>query len=36
MQADTSPDSSNMEKFRREFEALYRNINQLATYKRLA
>ncbi|MCX6098027.1 MAG: hypothetical protein NTZ77_06090 [Caldiserica bacterium] len=35
MQADTSPDISNMEKFRREFEAVYPDVDQQAVWDRI-
>ncbi|MFA4953791.1 MAG: HAD family hydrolase [Patescibacteria group bacterium] len=35
MQADTSPGSSNLVKFRREFEALYQGIDQQAVWDRI-
>src|SRR5664280_482088 len=35
MQADTSPGSSNLVKFRREFEALYQGVDQQAVWDRI-
>jgi len=35
MQADTSPDSTNLAKFRREFEALYQGVDQQAVWDRI-
>lgn len=35
MQADTSPDSTNLIKFRREFEALYQDVDQQAVWDRI-
>ena len=35
MQADTSPDSTNLMKFRREFEALYQDVDQQAVWDRI-
>jgi hypothetical protein len=35
MQADTSPGSCNLVKFRREFEALYRGVDQQAVWDRI-
>jgi len=35
MQADTSPGSSNLVKFRREFEALYQDVDQQAVWDRI-
>lgn len=35
MQDDTSPDSSNLTKFRREFEALYQDVDQQAVWDRI-
>lgn len=35
MQADTSPDINNMEKFRREFEAVYPDVDQQAVWNRI-
>ena len=35
MQADTSPDVSNVEKFRREFEAVYPDVDQQAVWDRI-
>jgi len=35
MQTGTSPSSSNLVKFRREFEALYRGVDQQAVWDRI-
>jgi len=35
MQADTSPDSSNLAKVRREFEGLYQGVDQQAVWDRI-
>jgi len=35
MQADTTPDTNNLEKFRREFEALYQGLDQQAVWDRI-
>jgi len=35
MQADTSPGNSNLVKFRREFEALYQDVDQQTVWNRI-